>query len=106
MRTNNKKVRSFVATALLSASGGLCRERHRVALLQLLIATYPSMVFACPFCNLDGPATRNFLLMVMGSAILGFVLFLAWSWTAGHFQNVEKPKHRILLIDQKTKVKR
>lgn len=61
-------------------------------------------LWACPFCNVDGPATRGFILSVMGLAILGGVFVLAWSVAAGHYQDVEAPKDRILELDEETSV--
>ncbi len=58
----------------------------------------------CPFCNVDGPATRAFILTVLGSAILGFGFIFLWSIAAGQYRGVEEPKYRILEIDEDTEV--
>lgn len=62
-------------------------------------------LLACPFCNVDGMLSRDFILIVFGAAIVGFVCLLFWSIGRGHFKNVEKPKYRILELDEKTKVR-
>ncbi len=61
-------------------------------------------VWACPFCNIDGPAVRVFIVTVMGSAILGAVFVFVWAWASGQYDNVEAPKYRILEIDEETSV--
>lgn len=69
-----------------------------------LAGMVPTPLWACPFCNVDGPATRAFILTVTGTAILGGVFVLLWSVGAGHYRNVEAPKYRILEIDAETSV--
>lgn len=68
----------------------------------LLFSQAPAL--ACPFCNVDGPATRAFILTVLGSAILGFGFIFLWSVAAGQYRGVEEPKYRILEIDEETEV--
>ena len=75
-----------------------------VKLLIVLAGVFPAPLWACPFCNVDGPATRAFILTVIGTAILGGVFVLLWSIGAGHYRNVEAPKYRILEIDRETEV--
>lgn len=73
-------------------------------LLIFLLVTTPAQ--ACPVCNVDGPATKSFLIAFMGSAILGMVFLLLWSVGGGHYKKVENPKHRILQLDRKTGVRK
>lgn len=61
-------------------------------------------LLACPFCNVDGMLSRNFLLTVFGAALLGFLCLLFWSIGRGNFRDVERPKHRMLELEEKTKV--
>lgn len=68
-----------------------------------LLTLAPS-AWACPFCNVDGPAVRAFILTVFGSAIFGAVFIFVWSWSSGQFEDAEEPKYRILEIDETTSV--
>ena len=71
----------------------------------LVLTTLLSPVWACPFCNVDGPATRAFILSVFGFAFLGGACILLWSIGAGHYRDVENPKFRILELDNNTGIR-
>lgn len=66
---------------------------------------FPSVVFACPFCSVDGPATTMFLLSFFGTGMLAVVSIFIWAFLAGQFNDIETPKHRILELDRLTGIK-
>lgn len=65
----------------------------------------PSIALACPFCNVDGPIIRWFLLFVIGPYLVGALFLLLWSFSLGHYEDTEDPKYRMLLLDEETGVK-
>ncbi len=65
----------------------------------------PDVVLACPFCNVDGPVIRWFLVFVVGPYLLGAVMMLLWSVSSGHYEDSENPKFRMLELDEATGVR-
>jgi len=60
---------------------------------------------ACPICNPDGGESGLFIIWVIGGGIVGMFFFLLASIASGHYQMVEKPKERIVKLNQQTGVK-
>lgn len=65
----------------------------------------PGIASACPFCNVDGPVIRWFVLFVVGPYLLGAMMMLFWSVSAGHYEDTEDPKFRMLVLDEETGVR-
>ncbi len=65
----------------------------------------PVVVWACPFCNVDGPVIRWFALFVVGPYLVGALFMLLWSLSSGHYDDAENPKYRMLVLDEETGVK-
>ncbi len=53
-------------------------------------------LLACPFCNVDGPATRAFLGVVFGTFFLSALFILLWAIGRAGDEEVEAPAHRML----------
>ncbi len=52
--------------------------------------------WACPFCNVDGPATRAFLAVVFGAFFLSALSLLLWALVRAGGEEVEAPATRML----------
>jgi|YNPNPStandDraft_1061719.scaffolds.fasta_scaffold48016_2 hypothetical protein len=79
-------------------------RKTMVRLTSVTLLITPSASWACPFCNVDGPATRGFILTVFGAIIVAATMLLLWSIACGHYQNVEAPKHRLLELERENQV--
>lgn len=79
------------------------RRRPLSALLFALCVSRAA--WACPFCNVDGMLSRDFILVVMGSALTAAGMFLGWSVARGHWHDAEAIKYRILELDAATTVR-
>lgn len=62
-------------------------------------------LMACPICNPDAGEAVRFLFLFMGSGAIGMLCALCWAYAQGHFNDVERPKYRMLQIDSQTGVK-
>ena len=69
-----------------------------------LILFFNENAFACPFCNVDGVATRSFIFLGVGVMILGFAGLFFWALASGQFKGIEGPKHRMLELEKQSGV--
>ncbi len=61
---------------------------------------------ACPICGIGGRDAWSFILVVVGSFLVGAAFLLAWSISSGHFRDAARVSRRVLELDHTTGVRR